>query len=79
MPNFIAFADLEPKDRFGIVVARWNEAITRKLLDGAVAKLHEKGVPEEMIDVATARMAAINDAYNRIMKLSAPRQLPAGA
>ena len=52
MPNFIAFADLEPKDRFGIVVARWNEAITRKLLDGAVAKLQERGVADEVIDVA---------------------------
>ena len=52
MPNFIAFADLEPKDRFGIVVARWNEAITRKLLDGAVAKLQEHGVADEAIDVA---------------------------
>ena len=52
MPNFIAFADLEPNDRFGIVVARWNEAITRKLLDGAVAKLQERGVADDAIDVA---------------------------
>jgi 6,7-dimethyl-8-ribityllumazine synthase len=52
MPNFIAVADLEPTDRFGIVVARWNEAITKKLLDGAVARLKERGVPEDMIDVA---------------------------
>src|SRR5204863_5412946 len=52
MPNFIAVADLEPTDRFGIVVARWNEAITRKLLDGAVARLQERGVPDDMIDVA---------------------------
>ena len=52
MPNFIAFADLEPKDRFAIVIARWNEAITRKLLDGAVAKLQERGVADDVIDVA---------------------------
>ena len=52
MPNFIAFADLEPKDRYAIVVSRWNEQITRKLLDGAVAKLQERGVAEDMIDVA---------------------------
>ena len=52
MPNFIAFADLEPKDRYAIVVSRWNEQITRKLLDGAVAKLQERGIPDEMIDVA---------------------------
>ena len=52
MPNFIAIGEIESKDRFGIVVARWNEAITKKLLDGAVAKLQERGVPEDMIDVA---------------------------
>jgi 6,7-dimethyl-8-ribityllumazine synthase len=52
MPNIIAIAELESNDRFGIVVARWNEAITRKLLDGAVAKLTERGVTEDAIDVA---------------------------
>ncbi len=52
MPNFIAIAELEPKDRFGIVVARWNEPVTRKLLDGAVAKLVERGIADSMIDVA---------------------------
>jgi DnaJ like chaperone protein len=31
-------------------------------------RLIAKGVPEELIQVATGRMAAINDAYNRIMK-----------
>lgn len=34
-------------------------------------RLIAKGVPEELIDVATARMAAINDAYNQIMKRAA--------
>ena len=52
MPNVIAIADLEPKDRFGLVVARWNQAITKKLLDGCVEKLKERGVPGDMIDVA---------------------------
>ena len=52
MPNFIAIADIEPNDRFGIVVARWNEPVTRKLLDGAVAKLIERGVANDAIDVA---------------------------
>src|SRR4051812_17011004 len=52
MPNIIAVADLESKDRVGIVVARWNEQITRKLLDGAVAKLKERGINDDMIDVA---------------------------
>ena len=34
-------------------------------------RLIAKGVPEEMIDVATARMAAINNAYSQIMKAAA--------
>ncbi|HEX4412718.1 MAG TPA: 6,7-dimethyl-8-ribityllumazine synthase [Lacipirellulaceae bacterium] len=35
-----------------MVVARWNETITRKLLDGAVTKLKEEGVADAAIDVA---------------------------
>lgn len=34
-------------------------------------RLIAKGVPEELIDVATARMAAINNAYTQIMKPAA--------
>lgn len=52
MPNFIAIGEIESTDRVGIVVARWNEAITKKLLDGAVAKLQERGIGDDMIDVA---------------------------
>jgi 6,7-dimethyl-8-ribityllumazine synthase len=51
MPNVIPIASLESTDRFAIVVARWNEAITRRLLDGAVAKLREHGVADGAIDV----------------------------
>jgi DnaJ like chaperone protein len=36
-------------------------------------RLIAKGVPEELIDVATARMQAINLAYNMITKLPPPR------
>ena len=36
-------------------------------------RLIAKGVPEELIDVATARMQAINHAYNQIIKLPPPR------
>jgi 6,7-dimethyl-8-ribityllumazine synthase len=35
-----------------IVVSRYNDSITRKLLDGAVATLTEKGVSSDKIDVA---------------------------
>ena len=40
-------------------------------------RLIAKGVPEELLEMATARMAAINQAYARIMKN--PPALPAGA
>jgi DnaJ like chaperone protein len=36
-------------------------------------RLIAKGVPEELIDVATARMQAINHAYNQIVKLPPPK------
>jgi 6,7-dimethyl-8-ribityllumazine synthase len=52
MPNIISLAPPAPSDRFAIVVARWNEAITRRLLDGAVAKLKEHKIPDDAIDVA---------------------------
>lgn len=52
MPNAIPTAQHSSNDRFAIVVARWNEAITRKLLDGAVAELKKHGVADDLIDVA---------------------------
>jgi DnaJ like chaperone protein len=36
-------------------------------------RLIAKGVPEELIDIATARMQAINSAYNKIIKLPPPK------
>ncbi|HYW78859.1 MAG TPA: 6,7-dimethyl-8-ribityllumazine synthase [Thermoguttaceae bacterium] len=45
--------NLEPSDgRFAIVVARFNESITTRLLDGAVETLLKHGVADEKIDVA---------------------------
>ncbi|MCE9630914.1 MAG: 6,7-dimethyl-8-ribityllumazine synthase [Planctomycetia bacterium] len=38
--------------RIGIVVARWNESITRRLLAGAVHRLDAAGLPPRAIDVA---------------------------
>jgi len=52
MPSVVPIADLDPLDRFAVVIARWNEAITRKLLDGAVSTLVTHGVADEAIDVA---------------------------
>jgi 6,7-dimethyl-8-ribityllumazine synthase len=54
MPNVVPQAELSPADRFAIVVSHWNESVTRKLLDGAVATLQEHGVADESIDVAWA-------------------------
>jgi DnaJ like chaperone protein len=43
-------------------------------------RLIAKGVPEELLEMATARMAAINNAYSRIMKVRpAPPALPSTA
>src|SRR5690348_14183570 len=39
-------------DQFAIVVARWNETITSKLLEGAVNTLTLHGVESDAIDVA---------------------------
>ncbi len=38
--------------RFGIVVSRFNELITSKLLEGATSALHRHGAREDAIDVA---------------------------
>ncbi len=37
--------------RFGIVVSRFNESVTTRLLNGATKTLADRGVPEENIDV----------------------------
>jgi 6,7-dimethyl-8-ribityllumazine synthase len=41
-----------PHGRFAIVVSRYNESITARLLEGAVATLTTHGVRDEAIDVA---------------------------
>jgi 6,7-dimethyl-8-ribityllumazine synthase len=38
--------------RVAVVVARWNEPITRRLLEAAVARLRAAGLPAEGLDVA---------------------------
>jgi len=38
--------------RYAIVVARFNESITSRMLDGAIATLTEHGVADDAIDVA---------------------------
>jgi len=52
MPNVIPLTQLTSEDRFAIVVARWNEGITRKLLEGALKTLAGHNVADEAVDVA---------------------------
>lgn len=52
MPHVIPIADSSPADRLAIVVSRWNQSITQKLLDGAVSTLTARGIPDDHIDVA---------------------------
>jgi 6,7-dimethyl-8-ribityllumazine synthase len=43
---------LSPATRLAIVVARYNDSITRRMLDGAVATFVAAGLPADRIDVA---------------------------
>ncbi len=43
---------LSPTARVAVVVARYNDSITRRLLDGAVATFVAAGLPADHIDVA---------------------------
>lgn len=52
MPRVFPTAELSPDDRFAIVVAKWNEVITHRLLEGALKTLTDHGVADDAIDVA---------------------------
>lgn len=67
--------------RIGIAVARFNEAVTNRLLEGALAALHEHGVADDAIDVATvtgafelplcAQRLAVTGRYDAVIALGA--------
>ena len=82
MPNvYQADTSQTPQGRFAIVVSRYNENITSKLLDGALKTLAEAGVPDESIDVAwvpgaweiplVAKEAALSGKYDAIIAIGA--------
>lgn len=82
MPKvFQADSTSTPPGRFAIVVARYNESITSKLLEGAVQTLEERGVDEALIDVAwvpgaweiplAARRFALSQAHVAVICLGA--------
>lgn len=52
MPNTFEGRPISSAGRFSIVVSRYNETITSRLLSGALETLAEHGVSNEAIDVA---------------------------
>ena len=52
MPNVYEARPEKVEGRFAIVVARFNESITRRLLDGALQTLTSHQVSDDAIDVA---------------------------
>jgi len=52
MPNIFEGRPVAGEGRFSIVVSRYNETITSRLLSGAIETLKAHGVSDEAIDVA---------------------------
>jgi 6,7-dimethyl-8-ribityllumazine synthase len=52
MPNVYEGTVTAAEGRFAVVVSRFNESITTRLLEGAVQTLLAHGVPDDRIDVA---------------------------
>jgi 6,7-dimethyl-8-ribityllumazine synthase len=52
MPHIYRGSSSAPEGRFALVVARYNESITSKLLAGALQTLAECGVTDENVSVA---------------------------
>ena len=81
MPNTISAECEYIKGRFAIIVSRFNQSITAKLLDGAVATLNSRGVPDDQIDVVwvpgaweipvTANQMARGKQYTALITLGA--------
>ena len=79
MPDFSG--RLRPSGRVAILVSRYNELITAKLLDGALAGCGEAGLKREAVDVvwlpgafelpAAAAVAAESGAYTCLIALGA--------
>lgn len=82
MPNEFQGKPADAADaRYAVVVSRYNESITRKLLDGAVQTLRQHGVADEAIDVAwtpgawelpvAAQQMAVSGLYSAVVCLGA--------
>jgi 6,7-dimethyl-8-ribityllumazine synthase len=51
MPNVFEGKASEAQGRFAIIVSRFNESITSRLADGAVATLKKNGIADDAIDL----------------------------
>jgi 6,7-dimethyl-8-ribityllumazine synthase len=81
MPNTLEGTSGPVTARFAIVVSRYNEHITKKLLDGAVETLRAAGVTDDAIDVAwvpgaweiplVAQRMALSEQYDAVLCLGA--------
>jgi 6,7-dimethyl-8-ribityllumazine synthase len=81
MPNVLEGKSGTVNGRFGIVVSRYNEHITGKLLNGAVETLKAGGVADDAIDVAwvpgawelplVAQRMALSEQYVAVLCLGA--------
>src|SRR5438046_2581399 len=81
MPNILDGKDGPLTGRFAIVVSRYNEHITAKLLAGAVETLRAGGVLDEAIDVTwvpgaweiplIAQRLALSEQYAAVLCLGA--------
>jgi 6,7-dimethyl-8-ribityllumazine synthase len=81
MPRHFEIVPRAEGVRLGIVVARFNEAVTGPLLEGALAALRERGIADDAIDVATvagafelplcAQRLAMTGRYDALIALGA--------
>jgi 6,7-dimethyl-8-ribityllumazine synthase len=81
MPNVLDGKSGKVSGRFGIVVSRYNEHITAKLLAGAIETLKGGGIADDAIDVAwvpgawelpvVAQRMALSEQYAAVLCLGA--------
>jgi 6,7-dimethyl-8-ribityllumazine synthase len=81
MPNVLEGKSGPVSGRFGVVVSRYNEHITAKLLSGAIETLTRGGVADDAIDVAwvpgawelplVAQRMALSEQYVAVLCLGA--------
>ncbi len=74
-PDPYAVLDLDPEAADEVVRAQWRRLVRESHPDRMIAR----GVPEEAVKLATARLAAVNAAYETIQRERAGRRSDKGA